>query len=158
VNLNVPLDTLPIFVRAGAFVYRQPAVQHTGMMSGQPLHVYSYPAPSSASTLYEDDGLTMAYRNGAFMRRSFRQARTATSATIDVGAPEGSYRPATRDLVVHVKWEGEPSRVTNGATSLTRYAPDALTRQASGWTIDETGFVIVKQPDRFEETHIVVER
>lgn len=158
VYLTVPLDMLPVFVRSGAFVYRQPVVQHTGMMSGQPLHVYSYPAPSSASTLYEDDGLTMAYRNGAFMRRSFRQARTATSATIDVGAPEGSYRPATRDLVVHVKWEGEPSRVTNGATSLTRYAPDALTRQASGWTIDETGFVIVKQPDRFEETHIVVER
>ena len=92
-SVTVPLDTIPLFVRAGAFVFRQPVIQHTGQMPGQPLEVYTYPAPASTSSLYEDDGLTFAYRNGMFMRRPFQQTRTTTAATIDIGAPTGSFRP-----------------------------------------------------------------
>ena len=57
-----------------------------------------------------------------------------------------------------MKWDGEPSRVTSGAAALTRYTPEDLARQPTGWSISDTGFVIVKQPDRFEAMRIVVER
>ena len=36
-RVPVTLESIPIFVRAGAFVFRQPVVQHTGEMPGQPL-------------------------------------------------------------------------------------------------------------------------
>jgi alpha-glucosidase len=159
VVVPVTLDTTPVFVRGGAFIFRQPVVQHTGEMPGQPLEVHVFPAASSERTLYEDDGETHAYRKDGFMLRTFRQARAAeASATIDVTAPGGSYRPKARDLVFQVRWDGEPRRVTTGSTALTRYTSEELTTQASGWTLSDTGFVVVKQPDRFEALRIVIER
>jgi alpha-glucosidase len=159
IQVSVTIDSTPVFVRGGAFVFRQPVVQHTGEMPGQPLEVHVYPAPTSEATLYEDDGETHAYRNGAFMRRTFRQTRTPeTSATIEAAAPEGTYRPKPRDLVFQVAWQGEPRRVSAGTTAMTRYTPQELAKQASGWTVSDTGFVVVKQPDRFEAVKVTIER
>ena len=68
-------QSIPIFVRGGAFVFRQPVVQHTGEMPGQPLRVTVYPAAASERWLYEDDGATMGYEKGQFVRRRFAQQR-----------------------------------------------------------------------------------
>ena len=48
--------------------------------------------------------------------------------------------------------------MTSGATALTRYPPQELATHASGWTVSDTGFVVVKQPDNFGALHIVIER
>ena len=157
-RLPVTLDSIPIFVRGGAFVFRQPVVQHTGEMPGKPLEVQVFPAAMSEGVLYEDDGETMAHASGASMRRRFRQSRSETTTTIDVAPPEGTFRPAARDLVFSVQWTGEAQRVTAGSTALTRYKPQELSTQASGWTVSDTGFVVVKQPDRFEALRVAIER
>jgi alpha-glucosidase len=159
VAVPVTIDSTPVFVRGGAFVLRQPVIQHTGEMPGQPLEVHVYPAARAETTMYEDDGETQAYRKGTFMRRTFRQTRTGdASSTIEVAAPDGSYRPTARDLVFQVRWDGEPSRVTTGTGAMTRYTPQELATQASGWAVSDTGFVIVKQADRFEAMKVVIER
>ena len=161
VRVPVTMESLPIFARGGAFVFRQPVVQHTGEMAGQPLEVHVYPAATSEATLYEDDGETQQYRRQGFMRRSFTQTRNGdASAAIDVGAPEGSYRPKPRDLVVRVQWElrgTEPVRVTSGGAALTRYTSEELAAQATGWTMDN-GFVVVKQRDTFAAMRVAIER
>ena len=100
----------------------------------------------------------MAYAQGAAMRRRFSQSRTATTTTIDVAAPEGSFRPSARDLVVSVHGLTDARTVTSGSTAMTRYTPQELTTHASGWAVSDTGFVVVKQPDNFGALHIVVER
>jgi alpha-glucosidase len=109
--VSVTLESLPIYVRAGAFVFRQPVIQHTGLRAGQPVTVEVYPAERSTGALYEDDGETLGYQRGAFALRRFSQARNAKETTIDVAASEGSWRPAARDLVVAVHWDGAPARV-----------------------------------------------
>jgi alpha-glucosidase len=157
-RIGVTLESIPIFVRGGGFVFRQPVVQHTGEMAGQPLEVQVFPAAASERVLYEDDGESMAHTKGVSMRRRFTQARTATTTTIDVAAPEGTFRPAARDLVLSVQWTGDIRRVTTATAALTRYTPQELTKQPSGWTMSDTGFVTIKQPDRFEATRVVIER
>ena len=92
-RIPVTLESIPIFVRGGAFVFSQPVVQHTGEMAGKPLEVQVFPAATSEAVIYEDDGETMAYAQGAAMRRRFSQSRTATTTTIDVAAPEGIVPP-----------------------------------------------------------------
>jgi alpha-glucosidase len=156
VRVPVTLESLPVFVRGGAFVFRQPVIQHTGQMPGQALEVHVYPAAASAATLYEDDGETLGYRQGASMRRTFRQTRTDAAVTIAVDAPEGTYRPKARDLIVRVRWDGEPRRVENG-TALTRYPLQELASHPSGWTFDN-GWVVVKQADTFGATRITIQR
>jgi hypothetical protein len=41
---------------------------------------------------------------------------------------------------------------------MTRYTPQELTTHPSGWTVSDTGLVVVKQPDNFGALHIAVER
>jgi alpha-glucosidase (family GH31 glycosyl hydrolase) len=140
---RVTMDAIPVFVRGGAFIFRQPVVQHTGEMAGQPLRVDVYPAPQSSATLYEDDGDTLDYQRGAFLRRRFTQTREAGRVTLDVGGAEGSYRPAARDLVLRVRFDGEPARMTVGG------APVAATTAG--------GFVIVRVPDHFDAFRVTIE-
>jgi len=161
ITVPVNLSSIPVFVRAGAFIYQQPVVQHTGEMPGQALRVSVYPAQSSTSTLYEDDGHTLQYRNGVFAKRRFTQTRTSDArgrdltATIDIAAAEGSYRPAARPLVLSVRWTGEPGSVSVGAAGspaapLERVPAADLDAAQTGWALSEDGFVIVKIPDRFD--------
>jgi alpha-glucosidase len=157
ISVPVTLDSIPVFVRAGAFVFRQPVVQHTGEMAGQALRVHVYPAAQSEARLYEDDGETLAYRRGVALSRRFEQRRSGTSCSISVGAPEGAYRPAARSLELWVRFDGQPRSVSVGSEVLPRVAAEQLAAQARGWTSTEGGFVVVKLPDRWEAFRVALD-
>jgi hypothetical protein len=60
-------------------------------------------AQGRASTaLYEDDGLTPDYERGVFRRTSTTYRESQGAFQIDLSAPEGTYRPETRDLIFAV--------------------------------------------------------
>ena len=111
VDIPVTLASIPMFVRAGAFLFQQPVVQSTNDMAGQPLEVTLFPGSTSESWLYEDDGSSFAYQKGVYMRRHFSARRDGDTFVITVDAPEGTYRPAARDLVVKVQGAAKVMRV-----------------------------------------------
>jgi alpha-glucosidase len=156
-SLKVPvtLEDIPIFVRGGAFLFRQPVVQHTGEMAGQPLIATAYPAARSEAWLYEDDGASLDYQHGVFARRRFAQRREGGRCTIEVGAVEGSYRPAARDLVVDVVGATAQS-VSEGDGRLPRLTPAALDGGGKGWTVRPDGRVSIRMRDRSEPFSIVL--
>jgi len=142
-QLPVTMDSIPIFVRGEGFVFRQPVVQFTGEMAGQPLRVLIAPAEESASALYEDSGESFEYRKGDFM-------------IVEVSGPEGSFRPAARDIIVETWMEHEPHSVSvrlgndaGNGNSLPRLAPSELAGSRRGWTYAK-GLVTVKEADHFE--------
>lgn len=159
VQVPVTIESLPIFARAGAFVFRSPVVQHTGELPGTALHVMVFPAADSAAVLYEDDGLSLGHQRGTFVRRSFRQSRTGAdgsqAVTIAVEAPEGPYRPAARSIVFHVRVDAEPNTVSaNGHPVERRRAAELETQD--GWSYTAEGVVVVRQPDRFEPLSLAI--
>lgn len=154
VSMPVTLASIPIFVRAGAFVFQQPVVQSTNEMSGQPLEVMLYPAASSERTEYEDDGNTFDYRHGAFLRRRFAEHQDVSGLTVDIAAPEGTYRPAARSLVLTVKTLTNATRVSIAGAALPRVAD--LTKAERGWSVVD-GALVVKVPDRFEAMSMRIE-
>ncbi len=150
-RVAVSLESLPIFVRAGAFVFRQPVVQHTGEMPGQPLIVDVYPAASSEARLYEDDGESRDYLKGVSLTRRFVQKRAGGAVSIAVGAAEGAWRPSARELRLRVAWPGPaaPRRVRLGSLPLP--APPG------GWAPGPDGFVTVQLSDRFDAFELTIE-
>jgi len=94
----VPLDRLPVYVRAGSVIPLGPAMQYTGQKPVDPLsvHVYGF-APIdlagerriSAFSLYEDDGLSIAYRSGEFQRTDLRFNQTEEMVRFDVSPESG---------------------------------------------------------------------
>ncbi len=151
---KVTLESLPLFVRGGAFVFRQPVVQHTGQMPGQPLHVDVYPAPESKRTLYEDDGESFEYTRGAFLERDFTQRRSEKAYEVSVSAVRGQYRPEERDLVLRVKADRRPRRVRLGKAPL---AESAEPGPEPTWTWDPAGWLVVRMRDRVQTFTVKIE-
>lgn len=163
VSIPVTLDSIPIFVRGGGFIFRQPVVQYTGKMPGNPLKVLIAPAIESESSLYEDDGESMKYRNGDFMKRRFHQVRNEQSVVLEVSAPEGSYRPVKRYLVLETWLNGDPKSVTerSGNTTesetLPRLNAADLASSSKSWSYTN-GLVTIKDNDHFEAVKYIIER
>ena len=156
----VTIDSIPIFVRTGGIIYRQPVIQFTGEMPGKPLRVLVAPAKESESVLYEDNGNSLDYRDGDFMRRRFHQLRTDREFILEVSNPEGSYRPGARDLIVESWMEKEPGAVSvshgNGnGDPLPRVMPSTLTNSPRGWFF-VNGLVTIKEKDDFKNLRFVI--
>ena len=157
IHVSAPLDSIPMFVRGGGFIFRQPVVQNTGEMAGKPLRVLIAPAADSQSVLYEDDGETMEYRQGDFMKRRFHQTANGQSTVIEVSAPEGTYRPQSRDLVLERWSDREPKTVTvETGQGAGESLPHLAANGSRGWSFGN-GLLTIKIPDQFEQTRFTVQ-
>ncbi|MGW8267547.1 MAG: glycoside hydrolase family 31 protein, partial [Longimicrobiales bacterium] len=60
----VDLETIPLYVRAGAVLPMGPVRQFTGEPSEEPTTLLVFPGADGESRLYEDDGETLGYQRG----------------------------------------------------------------------------------------------
>jgi alpha-glucosidase len=153
-RVPVTLESIPIFVRAGAFLFRQPVIQHTGERQRVPLVVSVFPAAASEAELYEDAGDGLDYQRGAFLRRRFAQRRDERSIVVEIGPAAGSWRPADRRLELHLAATGPPARVLVAGRVLARSdahpGPDT-------WGVGTNGAVEVRLADRFDRFEVRLE-
>jgi alpha-glucosidase len=68
--VHAPLDTIPLFVKAGTVLPMQPVQQHTDEPPAEAVTLRVYPGIGE-SLWYEDDGQTLAYQAGEFRLTRF---------------------------------------------------------------------------------------
>jgi len=103
-RVAAPLERLPLFVRAGSIVPMQSPVLHVGEAPQEPCILQVIPGADGAATLLEDDGESMAYRNGALARTPLRLwHRAGGRLRLELGRRQGSYRIPERPLRVVVR-------------------------------------------------------
>ena len=118
ISRKVDLETLPLYVRAGAIVPMGPAVQYVDEISDGPITVTVYPGADGAFDLYEDDGRSFAYKRGEWTGLSMKWSDGAQRLTVSL-TPR-SRRPATpRELVLRV--------VGRSGTASARFTGEPLT-------------------------------
>jgi alpha-glucosidase len=158
IQIPVTLKTIPIFVRAGGFIFCQPIVQSTDEMPGNSLDVLVAPATSSKSVQYEDDGETVDYRHGNFMKREFSEVFDGQKATVAISAPDGAYRPAKRELLLQLWTDHAPKNVLleTGASPIPLQELATTDTTASGWSF-ANGLLTIRTPDSFEPKQFIVE-
>lgn len=64
----VDLETMPIYVRAGAVIPMGPVREWTGQQSAAPIEFVVYPGDHGQGVFHEDDGATFDYRKGDFLK------------------------------------------------------------------------------------------
>ena len=98
ITVPAPLETLPIFVRAGSIIPLAPIMNYSDERPLDTLTLLVYPADSgiSSSTLYEDDGTTTAYQSGEFAvtiyTQVFRVTEAGSAFELTIGPSVGSFR------------------------------------------------------------------
>jgi alpha-D-xyloside xylohydrolase len=63
IKVDAPIDTIPLFVRAGSIVPLGKPIENTGQQQ-ELAKVLVYPGANGEFTLYNDDGRTYAYEKG----------------------------------------------------------------------------------------------
>jgi alpha-glucosidase len=107
------LDMLPVFVRAGTILPRQPLVQSTAEVPQGPLSLDVYPGNDCRGEIYADDGTSIG---GPNLRQEITCAASAQSVTLQFGARGGTYRPWWKNVVVTVHGWVAPSGSLSGGT------------------------------------------
>ncbi len=108
-DVAAPVETLPLFVRAGAIVPTGPVTQYVDERRDAPLTMLVYKGGDGSFSLYEDDGRSTGYKQGAFSRIPIRY--NDRTGIVSFGKREGSGwvgMPASRKLRVRWVGQGEP--------------------------------------------------
>ena len=102
------LERLPVFVRAGAIIPRQPLTQSTAEIPNGPLELHVYPGEDCAGQLYWDDGVSV---HGASLRQAVRCTLGKDGIMLHFDKREGSYKPWWKEIAVTIHgWSG-PAKV-----------------------------------------------
>ena len=74
--------------------------------------VYLDEGGRGSATLYEDDGISPAYKQGVVRRTRISASKTGGGYRLNIEPPSGSYDPGQRNFVFLFKWEKGARRVT----------------------------------------------
>ncbi len=97
VMVQPALDQLPVYVRGGSIVPMQPLTQSTEETPRGPLTLRVFPGlpgEPCAGDLYDDDGTSFGFREGAYLRlHMVCDVKADGSVTVSLGTPEGRFQP-----------------------------------------------------------------
>ncbi len=105
---NCPLDSWPVYVRAGSIVPFGPAVQYATEAPDGPYEIRIYPGANATFTIYEDDNESYAYEKGA--RATYQLTWDDSTKTLRLGERAGAFPGirATRELNIQLMRSGTP--------------------------------------------------
>ena len=135
-TLTVPLDRMPVFVKAGGVIPEQAPMSHVGADPSAPLTLRVYPGAAAGFTLYQDAGSGTGYAKGQFSLTSINTSQSAHAAasTVDIGPARGSYpgQAGTRSFDVDIVGVSRPQAVLLDGRQLA----------ASDWTYDPAAHTV----------------
>lgn len=129
IDADAPLDILPLYVRAGSLLPLGPHIQHSGERQAAPWEVRIYPGADGSFAVYDDEGDSYRYEQGAYSWLSLKWEDALARFT----AKQGNGQSACRELRlvwvrdkhgVGLEPTSRPDHVTNccGQTVSVEYA------------------------------------
>jgi alpha-D-xyloside xylohydrolase len=100
-----PIETLPLFVRAGTILPLGPVVQYASEKPADPLEIRVYRGADSAFTFYEDQGDGYNYEKGAFA--TIPLAWNEANGTLTIGARSGKFPGMLKERTFRVVFVDE---------------------------------------------------
>jgi alpha-glucosidase (family GH31 glycosyl hydrolase) len=141
-TIQAPLEQIPHFIRHGAIIPRMPKRSAIMERELDTLLVDIYPANDGHFRMYEDDGLSFDYRNGAYSYTDISYTKTATIFHCTFGSDGGHYagKPDERTYLFRIKLQSQiPDSVYWEDSGLELYADlSMLLAAGSGWAYDAT--------------------
>mmetsp|Transcript_28708 Transcript_28708/g.66620 ORF Transcript_28708/g.66620 Transcript_28708/m.66620 type:complete len:808 (+) Transcript_28708:73-2496(+) len=158
---DVPLEKLPVYVRAGAIIPMWPEMLYAGQRPASPLTLDVYPSGKSSFDLYEDDGVTREamelghYSNTTITCEAPDSAiKHGGDVVLSVSGSRGSFRGglAARSYELQFHMRVAPKEVllvtdTGNTTLVRQQSLSGLDYVAEGWafsTATHAGIVRVK--------------
>jgi alpha-D-xyloside xylohydrolase len=102
---------MPLFVKAGAIVPTTDVQQYVGEKPNLPITLVIYTGKDGKYELYEDDGLSMAYKRGAYSR--IPVAFDNATGRVTIGARSGKFNGMVDKRVFKIRFIGAGAKPTD---------------------------------------------
>lgn len=159
-TIEVPVDesSIPLFVRSGAIIPMS-GNRLRNLMTEQTtaLEILMAPDIDSTFTLYEDDGRTNQYRDGAYLKTNIKV--TSGTRTIVSFTNEGNYETAVENVTLDIiHREKSPFYVQLDGAPLKHYLHRRKFEEAeSGWYYSQRlKSVLIKYPNPKKDYEVLV--
>ncbi len=140
-----PPDIMPIFIKEGAIIPKQPAMQYLGERPVDEVTLAVYPCGESSYDLYEDDGTSLEYMEGVCSVTPIRSSVRDGAWRLEIGRPEGKYAPPAHSYRIEGYWDSRPVTVTQNGEPMAELAGEEDLSRMEGWFYDEAlGRVLLK--------------
>lgn len=131
-----PIDRMPLFVRAGAVLPMAPQMQSSDAKPVDPLTIDVYASQkASERRLYEDDGISLDYKKGAFAwtTLSFAPSGNPGDYTLTISPVEGKFKGQLKKRSYIVKIHGllKPASISLDGKEVSDWFWDAKMRVAT---------------------------
>jgi len=101
-----PLERMPLYVKAGAVIPMQPVMQYVDERPIDELRLRVWPG-EGRWTLYEDDGHSFEYRDGAWATTEYRVWMEDEHTIVGIQTRQGNWTPSARTVIVELVGMGE---------------------------------------------------
>ena len=121
IAVDAPLETVPMFVRAGSIIPMAPQMNYVGEKPVDPItfHIYPDESGSASASLYEDDGVSPLYKQVAFRRTTISVRRAGLGYVATTTPSPGQYQPGSRSFSFVIKSTARAPRVVTVADNST---------------------------------------
>jgi len=120
---HAPLETIPIFVRAGAIVPMLAVQQFVGEKMPDVVNLHCWPGAGELDW-YEDDGQSLAFAAGEFSRRKIKSRWGEKGGTLRLGTTVGSFPSQAKNWRVVLRGIGGKFSVqADGKNLRSRFDP-----------------------------------
>ncbi len=100
IDAKAPIETLPLFIKAGSIVPMGPFLQYATEKPANPLELRIYRGGNGSFTLYEDENNTYDYEKGVYSTISFKWDNAKRELII--GKREGSFPGMLKERTFHI--------------------------------------------------------
>jgi alpha-glucosidase len=137
-HVVAPLDTIPLFVKAGSIIPMQPEMKFTGEKPVDVITLDIFPYGTSSYEMYEDDELSLNYQSGNFARTKITSQLIGSKLVLNMTKPVGNFVPPKHAYLAKVHWQGLPPKsVLENQQPISLLSNAAQLSTAVGWFFDE---------------------
>lgn len=121
---EAPLDTIPLFTRAGAVIPMAALQQFVGQRPTETINLHLWPGTPCVLPWYEDDGASMAYEVGAAHEREIVSSAGLLRGTLRFSTARGNFPSEVKTWRIIVRGASHRFRVSvNGRSVRGRFDP-----------------------------------
>lgn len=147
-----PIELMPIFIKEGAIIPKQPAMQWVDEKPVEEITLAVFPSASSSFDLYEDDGISEDYKRGGYSVTHIESMLNDGGWEMTVGKPEGGFTPELHRYRVELWWDTKPSSVSINGSELPETSADS---RNEGWYFDDNLRRVIIRSGKTNEQPVV---
>lgn len=117
-NIVTPLDVLPMFVRAGSIIARQPVMSYVGEKTVDRLTLDIFPGEKGHFVLYDDDGKSLDYLSGKYAETIIHTETEENNLVIELDPPKGDYKSSVKSYELRVRLYAAPVAITENENAV----------------------------------------